>query len=91
MKDIQPSFAGGELAPSLHARIDLNKYNSGLKTCLNCIVHAHGGVSNRPGTQFIAEVKDSSKKTRLIAFEFSSVQNYILEFGHQYMRIVGKS
>ena len=86
VKDIQPSFAGGELAPSLHARIDLNKYNSGLKTCLNCIVHAHGGVSNRPGTQFIAEVKDSSKKTRLIAFEFSSVQNYILEFGHQYMR-----
>ena len=41
---------------------------------------------SRPGTQFVAEVKDSTKKTRLIPFEFSTTQTYILEFGDQYIR-----
>ena len=30
--------------------------------------------------------KNSTKKTRLISFEFSTVQTYILEFGDQYIR-----
>ena len=37
--------------------------------------------------KFIAEVKDSAKKVRLIPFEFSTTQTYILEFGDQYMRV----
>ena len=50
------------------------------------IVYPHGSASRRSGTQFVAEVKDSTKKTRLIPFEFSTVQTYILEFGDQYIR-----
>ena len=38
-------------------------------------------------TQFIAEVKDSTKKTRLIPFKFSTTQTYILELDDQYMRV----
>ncbi len=86
-RNIQPSFTGGELAPSLHARVDLAKYSVGLKTCKNFFVHAHGGVSNRTGSRFIAEVKDSTKSTRLIPFEFNVEQTYVLEFGDQYMRV----
>lgn len=86
-RTIQPSFAAGELAPSLHARVDLAKYHVGLATALNVFIHAHGGASNRPGTKFIAEVKDSAKAVRLIPFEFSTVQTYMLEFGEQYMRV----
>ena len=85
---MQPSFSGGELAPSLHARVDLAKYATGLKTCRNFIVQAHGGVANRPGTKFICETANSAKITRLIPFEFNTTQTYILEFGHLTMRVI---
>jgi len=85
---IQPSFSGGELAPSLHARVDLAKYAVGLKTCRNFMVLAHGGVSNRSGTKYICETKDSYKSTRLIPFEFNTEQTYVLEFGDLIMRVI---
>ena len=36
--------------------------------------------------RFVAEVKDSSKKTRLLEFEFNTDQAYVLEFGEEYLR-----
>ena len=80
------NFTGGELSPRLDGRNDIAKYNSGCKTLENMIVYPHGSASRRSGTQFVAEVKDSTKKTRLISFEFSTVQTYMLEFGNQYIR-----
>ena len=46
-----------------------------------------GPVTRRPPTYFAAEVKDSSKYTRLVSFEFSTEQAYVLEFGHNYVRV----
>ncbi len=83
---IQPSFAGGEFAPSLHSRVDLQKYQSGLRKGLNIFIHPHGGASNRPGLKFIAAVKDAARKTRVVPFEFSTEQAYVIEFGHLYCR-----
>ena len=80
------NFTGGELSPRLDGRNDLSKYNSGCKTLENMIVYPHGSASRRSGSQFVSEVKDNSKKTRLISFEFSTIQTYILEFGDQYIR-----
>lgn len=87
LRAYQPSFTAGELSPALGARVDLAKYSSGLRKAKNVFVHAHGGVSNRPGLQFIDEVKNSGNKARLIGFEFNTEQSYILEFGHQYFRV----
>jgi len=81
------NFTGGELSPRLDGRNDLTKYSSGCKTLENFIVYPHGAAARRPGTTFISEVKTSAKKTRLIPFEFSTTQTYILEFGDQYIRI----
>lgn len=86
LRTYQPAFTAGELAPSLWARVDLSKFQSGLKKALNVFVHAHGGVSNRSGTEFVREVKTSAKKTVLIPFQFSADQSYILEFGDGYVR-----
>jgi hypothetical protein len=80
------NFTGGELSPRLDGRNDLTKYASGCKTLENMIVYPHGSAARRPGTQFVSEVKDSTKKTRLIPFEFSTTQTYMLEFGNQYIR-----
>jgi len=84
---LQASFTAGELSPRLFGRVDLAKYQTGLAKCRNMVLMPHGGVNRRSGTRFVHEVKDSTKTVRLIAFEFSTVQAYILEFGNQYMRV----
>ena len=84
------SFAAGELSPFLYGRVDLAKFHVGARTLLNFFVHAHGGASNRPGTRFIGEVDDSSKKHRLIPFQFRTLpagQTYILVFGDKTMQV----
>src|SRR3990172_7091417 len=83
---LQRSFAGGELAPALAARADQVKYQTGLRTCRNFLVQRHGGVANRSGTRFVAEVKDSTKVTRLLKFVFNDAQTYVIEMGHLYLR-----
>lgn len=87
MKTNQPSFAGGELAPSLWGRVDLARYQNSLKRCRNFITRQYGGADNRPGTRFVAATKNASKAARLIPFAFSTVQTYALEFGDYYMRV----
>lgn len=84
----QRSFAGGEIAPGLYARTDVAKYGTALRTCRNFVVNPAGGVSNRPGTEYVGEAKDSAIPVRLIKFVFNADQTYVLEFGHQYMRVI---
>lgn len=80
------SFDAGELGPELIGRLDLAKYQTGLKTCKNFLIRPHGPAVNRPGFEFVKEVKDSSKATRLMPFIFSPTQAYVMEFGDQYVR-----
>lgn len=91
---IQPSFAAGELSPFLYGRVDLAKFHVGARTLQNFLVHAHGGVSNRPGTRFIGEVDDSSTRHRLIPFQFRTLptgQTYVLVFGNKTMQVAMQS
>ena len=81
------NFTAGELSPRLDGRTDVNKYFNGCSRLENFIIHPHGGASRRPGTKFIASVKTAANATRLIPFEFSVTQTYVLEFGHNYFRI----
>lgn len=80
------SFASGELTPELFGRLDLGKFQSGLAACRNFIVLPHGPVANRPGTEFVLEVKDSTKRTRLIPFTYSVDQTMAIEVGAGYFR-----
>lgn len=81
------SFVAGEISPRLEGRTELEKYKAGASELLNMIVHPHGGVTRRPGTEFLGEVKDSATKTRLIPFQFKTSDTYILEFGDSIMRV----
>lgn len=80
------NFTAGELTPLLEARVDLAQYANGCKTLKNFLVHPQGGAYRRGGTQYISDVKTASKKVRLVPFEFSISQAYILEFGENYIR-----
>ena len=80
------NFTGGELSPRLDGRNDLTKYSSGCSTLENLVVYPHGAAARRPGSSFVAEVADSDNKTRLIPFEFSTTQTYMLEFSNLKIR-----
>ena len=80
------NFTSGELSPLLYSRVDFDKYVSGLRRLENMIVHPHGPASRRAGTKFVAEVKDSTKRTYVLPFQFSTEQAYVVEFGPLYMR-----
>ena len=81
------TFTAGEISPRLEGRVTIEKYREGLSELTNMIVQPHGGVTRRPGTEYLGEVKDSSSVTRLIPFEFKTSDTYALEFGNQYMRV----
>jgi hypothetical protein len=83
---IQTSFSSGEISPRLLGRVDLNQYYAGAGTCLNFALMPHGGVVKRSGLRFVAEAKHQDRKCRLIPFEFSSEQAYVIEAGHRYCR-----
>ncbi len=79
------TFAGGELSPRLWARTDLDKYAQSVRTMRNMIALPQGPATRRPGTRFIAPTKNNGP-ARLIPFEFSTVQAYIIEAGEIYLR-----
>ena len=80
------NFTAGELSPRLDGRNDLAKYSAGCATVENMVIYPHGAAARRPGTQYVSSVKTPANKTRLIPFEFSTTQTYILELGNQYIR-----
>lgn len=86
VRTLSRSFAAGEITPELYGRIDLASFQTGLATCRNFITLPHGPAVNRPGTEFVREVKTSAKRTRLIPFTYSTTQTMVLEFGDTYIR-----
>lgn len=85
-KLLQPSFAGGEMDPALHGRVDLQRYGLSLKTAKNVIVRATGGIEARGGSIYVGTVKFPTKITTLIPFEVSSTVAYVVELGDFYAR-----
>ena len=84
LHQLQPSFNNGEISPLLYDRVDFQKFVSSVKSGKNMFVHPQGGMSNRAGTVMLAQAKDSN--VRLIPFEFSSTETYVIEFGNGYCR-----
>lgn len=80
------SFAGGEVSPEMWGRIDDVKFQTGAAKLQNFVALPQGPAENRAGTAFVREVKDSTKRTRLIPFTFSTTQTMVLEMGAGYFR-----
>lgn len=84
---LQTNFTAGELSPKVHGRVDVARYQNGAKTARNVIAEIWGGMRRRDGTRYVNEVKDSTKRVRLIPFIYSETTAYMLEFGDTYMRV----
>lgn len=77
IKKFQNNFTTGYLSPAMYARVDLAKYASGCKQVVNGVIHAHGGVSNRPGTIYVSQIAGPA---RLIPFKYSVSDTYVIAF-----------
>lgn len=83
-----PTSNAGEFSPRMDARIDFEKYGSALSRGLNLICLPQGGVTYRPGSRFIKEVKTSASITALMPFEPVANQPYMVETGDLYFRFM---
>ena len=86
---IQPAFTGGELSEDVSNRVDLDKYQLGLKQAENAIIRPYGSVHKRPGMIYCGRVKYAveDKAVLLQEFDFLTDLSYLLEFGDKYLRI----
>lgn len=86
MRGLWHSFVGGEVTEEFFGQIADAKYQTGLATCRNFRILPHGPAQNRSGFEFVREVKDSSKKVRLLPFTYSTTQTMVIEAGEGYFR-----
>jgi hypothetical protein len=80
------NFTAGELSGKMGARTDHRAYANGCRRLQNFFVWHMGAAERRPGTRFIAEVQNSAQRVRLIPFEYSTEQAYVIEAGPGYFR-----
>jgi hypothetical protein len=76
----QTNFSVGELDPLLRARTDLQQYQNALEKATNVIVQPQGGIRRRDGLEFITDFGSSFTNFKLIPFEFSVTDSYLLVF-----------
>lgn len=80
------SFSGGEISTEMFGRIDDAKFQTGAERLRNFMVKPQGPAVRRPGTQFVRETKDGTKKSRLIPFVYSTDQTMVIELGNSHIR-----
>ena len=85
----QRSFNGGIVSNELIPRQDVSKVAQGLKDCENFYLTVSGAAPNRPGTRYVATVKEQDNPERVVLrrFAFNDAQAYAIESGHRYLRL----
>jgi hypothetical protein len=78
--------------PLLRARVDLPAYANALEEATNVVVQPQGGVRRRPGLRYVTALPNSSTESagngvRLVPFEFSTSDSYMLCFTHNRMYV----
>lgn len=81
------AFNAGEFSPRMVGRVTFEQYDNAAALLENLILMPQGGFQRRPGTRYVAAVKDHTAETALFPFEFSTTQSYVLEAGDKYLRI----
>ena len=89
---VQTNFTAGEIDPLLRSRIDIKSYENGLETAQNVLCQPQGGITRRSGLRYINALPNSGTESaangvRLVAFEFSTSDSYMLVFTHNRMHV----
>jgi hypothetical protein len=90
---MQTNFTSGELDPLLRARVDLTTtYSNALEKATNVVCQPQGGITRRAGTRYITSLPNTGTESaangsRLVSFEFSTLDSYMLCFVHNRMYV----
>jgi len=89
---IQTNFTAGEIDPLLRSRVDIKSYENGLETAQNVLCQPQGGITRRNGLRYINALPNSGSESvangvRLVPFEFSTADSYMLCFTHNRMHV----
>lgn len=89
---MQTNFTAGELDPLIRARNDLKSYGNALEKATNIVCQPQGGITRRSGTRYIMSLPNAGADSagngvRLVPFEFSTSDSYMLCFTHNRMHI----
>ncbi len=84
LRRIKTSFAAGELSAELIGRSDLRAYENGAARLTNVFILPTGGLTRRPGLRHLGTLPGLA---RLIPFEFSTEQTYLLAFTDRRMGV----
>jgi hypothetical protein len=89
---MQTNFTAGELDPLMRARVDLKSYENALEQAKNVLCQPQGGITRRNGTRYIMSLPNTGNDSagngvRLVPFEFSTSDSYMLCFTHNRMHI----
>jgi hypothetical protein len=89
---MQTNFTAGELDPLIRARNDLKSYGNALEKATNVVCQPQGGITRRNGTRYIMSlpntgVDSAGNGSRLVSFEFSTSDSYMLCFTHNRMHV----
>lgn len=86
-------FNGGEISPTMDARLDLPAYRKSCRKLRNLIPTKQGGAVRKPGSVFIANgikggnfVLEQPAVSRLQKFQYAPGTAFMLEFGHKQIR-----
>lgn len=79
----QTNFSVGELDPLIRARTDLQQYQNALAEATNVVIQPQGGFKRRDGTRTISNLYDNYTEFKLIPFQFSVTDSYLLLFFDQ--------
>ena len=84
---IQTNFNGGELSPKARFRSDIDKYRTTLSSMENLRPTIIGAAEKRPNSYFCAFADSkgtgADDQSRLIPFEYSVSDSYIVVLGHR--------
>lgn len=87
---IKYAFSTGEISPAVVGRADLEKYDLAVALAYNWFVDYRGGISTRPGTEFVDYILHDDKDIKTFDFQFQPRvrDTYLLVFGDYYIRFV---
>ena len=81
------NLTAGEVSPTFLGRPDVGRYANGCQRLENFLLTTTGMWSFRPAFELMGFPKPGGMKVKLWPFQFSDQQDYMLEIGHEYVRI----
>lgn len=79
---VRKSFNGGEIAPELHYRSDLEAYHNSCKSLKNMTVTPWGAATRRPPTELLAKIDTATYgiPVKYVPFRFSLTETFHIIF-----------